>query len=207
MLTIYGNKPQRVVRCLWTLEELGVAYQQIGVSDKAGRAFRALNPAGKTPVLVDGDFILTESCAINTYLAAKEESSLLPNDPQTRARVDQWTSWAITEVEFHFTIMVREIRRAGAAGEAPDKAVIGECLGAVSETLAALETHLAAGNAYVAGDAFTIGDINTCFPVAGISGQIDMTPFPKIADWIARCTAREAWQRVQAIDESKLPTI
>lgn len=206
MLTIYGTKPSRVARCLWALEELGLPYVQVKVADTKAPAFLALNPMGKVPVLVDGDFVLPESVAINAYLANKQPTDLLPSEPQARARIDQWSSWAITEVEFHFTVMVRELRRAGGAGDAPDGALIAACLAGVSDTLTALERHLATPNAYVAGAGFTIGDINTAFPIAGIASRIDMDQFPAIKDWLARCTARPAWQRVQAIDESGLDT-
>lgn len=207
MLKIYGVKPSRVARCLWALEELGLAYEQIAVTDKRARDFLALNPLGKTPVLVDGDFVLTESVAINGYLVAMQPTPLLPDDPHQRARIGQWSSWALTEVEFHFTVMIRELRRAGLAGEAPDADLVASCLAGVTDTLGALEQHLAAGNAYVAGENFTIGDVNAAFPIAAIAPRIDMGAFPKIADWLARCTGREAWQRVQAIDESGLQTI
>ena len=207
MLTIYGTKPSRVARCLWMLEELGLPYRQVRVTDPRGPAFLALNPMGKVPVLVDGDFVLTESVAINAYLAALAGSDLLPVDPRTRARVDQWSSWAVTEVEFHFTIMVREIRRAAGQGEAPDGTLVAGCLAGVAETLGALEAHLGRDNAYVAGEAFTAGDINVAFPIAGIAPRLDMTAFPKVSDWLARCTARPAWQRVQAIDESAIDSL
>lgn len=207
MIRIFGNRPQRIVRCLWALEELGLPYEQVSVPDKAHPSFRALSPAGKTPVLVDGDFTLTESCAINSYLSAKAGNALMPSDVRGRAMVDKWTSWAITEVEFHFTVMVREMRRAAIAAEQPDMGVIRECLDQVAETVALLEQHLAAGNDYVAGDAFTIGDINVCFPVAGIAAKLDMSRFPHVAAWIKRCTAREAWQRVQASDEAGLAAV
>jgi glutathione S-transferase len=188
------------------LEELGLPYRQLAVPDSKADSFLALNPMGKVPVLVHDGFVLTESVAIACYLAAQAQSDLLPGEPRLRARIDQWTSWTITELEFHFTVMVRELRRAGEAGEAPDAALISACLKGVTDTLGALECHLAAGNAYVAGDTFTVGDINAAFPIAGIAAKIDMTAFPSVSDWLARCTARPAWQRVLAIDDSALPT-
>jgi glutathione S-transferase len=202
MLTIYGTKPSRVARCLWALEELGLAYRQVRVPDPRKAEFLALNPMAKVPVLVDGDFVLTESIAINAWLAAG--SALLPGDRGQRARIDQWSSWAVTEVEFHFTVMVREIRRAAGAGTPPDAALVAGCLASVADTLGALELWLAQGNAYVAGADFTVGDINVAFPIAGIAPRLDMAPFPQITAWLARCVARPAWQRVQAIDESGL---
>ncbi len=204
MLTIYGTKPSRVARCLWALEELELPYRQVAVPDRRAEDFLRLNPMGKVPVLVDGDFVLSESAAITRYLATLVPNKLIPTDARGKARMDQWTSWAITEVEFHFTVMVREIRRATLAGEAPDGALTRECLQGVSDTLGTLELHLSAGNAYVAGADFSLGDIDAAFPIAGLAPRIDMSGFPAIRDWLARCTARPAWQRVQAIDDSAL---
>src|SRR5262249_59778576 len=65
-----------------------------------GREFLAVNPAGKLPVLVDGDFILTESIAIVLYLAEKyPEKGLLPSGLRARAEVNRWLFFTATELE------------------------------------------------------------------------------------------------------------
>lgn len=56
-------------------------------------AFLALNPTGRTPVLVDGDFKLWESNAILQYLASKNPTPLYPNDAKGRADVSRWQFW------------------------------------------------------------------------------------------------------------------
>mgnify|MGYP006274942559 CR=1 FL=1 len=51
-------------------------------------AYRALNPQGRVPLLVDGAFTLGQSVAIFEYLEERHPTpALLPADPQQRARV------------------------------------------------------------------------------------------------------------------------
>jgi hypothetical protein len=64
-MKLYGFPPTRSIRVLWMLRELGVDFEFVNVNLVAGEnrrpEFLALNPAGRLPVLVDGDFVLTES--------------------------------------------------------------------------------------------------------------------------------------------------
>ncbi len=55
--------------------------------------FVELNPNRMVPVLVDRDFVLTESSAILRYLARINGSSLYPTKPQHAARVDELMAW------------------------------------------------------------------------------------------------------------------
>lgn len=70
--------------------EKGIELEEIEV-DMANRAHRqepylSLNPYGRVPTLVDGDFVLPESTAILEYLEAKfPEPPLVPADMQQRA--------------------------------------------------------------------------------------------------------------------------
>src|SRR5262245_10807484 len=59
-----------------------------------------INPAGKLPVLVDGDMVLTESVAIVLYLAEKyRDKGLFPIDAQQRAQMIRWLLFTTTELE------------------------------------------------------------------------------------------------------------
>jgi glutathione S-transferase len=103
-LKLYGFPPTRSIRVLWMLRELGVAFEFVNVNLMAGEnrrpEFLALNPAGKLPVLVDGDFVLTESVAIVLYLAGKyPDKGLLPTELEARAEVNRWLLFAATELE------------------------------------------------------------------------------------------------------------
>src|SRR5262245_9984050 len=103
-MRLYEFGPTRSIRARWTLQELGVDFEPITVNLLAGESrhpdFLKLNPAGKLPVLVDGDLVVTESVAIVLYLAEKyPEKGLLPRDPRARSQVLRWLLFAATELE------------------------------------------------------------------------------------------------------------
>ncbi|MBT2305250.1 glutathione S-transferase [Variovorax paradoxus] len=91
-MKLYEYAFTRSIRARWTLQELGVDFEAISVNLFAGEALRPeflkLNPAAKLPVLVDGDFVLTESAAIVLYLAEKY-GKFLPTDARGRAEVNR----------------------------------------------------------------------------------------------------------------------
>ena len=202
MLTIYGNLQSRTSRCLWVLEELGLTYRRepvtAGSDHTRSEAYLALNPSGKVPTLVDGKFVLTESVAITYYLASKETSPLWPKEPQALARVFQWSNWAATDLEFPLSTILREMRRANAAGTPPDEEIIANALSTAAATLKTLEAYLATGPQFIAGDEFTVGDINSAVSVSFIAPRVDMSAYPATKAWLDRSFARPAWRRVQA---------
>src|SRR5258708_12897549 len=94
-MKLYEFPPTRSIRARWTLQELGVPFESVIVNLMAGEhrkpEFLKLNPAGKLPVLVDGDLVLTESVAIVLYLAEKHpEKGFIPRDLAARARLYKW---------------------------------------------------------------------------------------------------------------------
>src|SRR5262245_37556000 len=103
-MKLYEFGPTRSIRVRWTLQELGVDFEYVVVDltkrDNRRPEFLKINPAGKLPVLVDGDLVLTESAAIAWYLAEKYAGKgLIPRDPARRAQVHQWLLFAVTELE------------------------------------------------------------------------------------------------------------
>ena len=103
-MRIYGVARTRAFRALWVAEELGIPYEHLPVEigDAGARTpeFLALNPNGRLPVIVDGDFVLPESLAITLYLAKKHApGKLYPAKLEDEARVWQWSFWAIAEVD------------------------------------------------------------------------------------------------------------
>lgn len=88
-----GSPPSRAV--LQTIRILGLDVEVTNVDLMQGEnkspEYLKLNPMHQVPVLVDGDFVLTESRAIMAYLvnSYKPGSNLYPIDPKKRALIDQ----------------------------------------------------------------------------------------------------------------------
>src|SRR5215467_361355 len=102
-MKLYEFAPTRSIRVRWTLQELGIDFEAIPIDLLAGEhrspAFLKINPAGKLPVLVDGDVVLTESVAIVLYLAEKyRDQGLIPIDLQQRAQMIRWLLFTTTEL-------------------------------------------------------------------------------------------------------------
>jgi glutathione S-transferase len=97
MLRIYGSANSRATRLLWMAGELRITYQQKDWLPRSPETrtpeFRALNPNGRVPVIDDDGFVLSESMAINFYLANKHRSALYPADPKHEALALQCSLW------------------------------------------------------------------------------------------------------------------
>jgi glutathione S-transferase len=103
-MRLYEFGPTRSIRPRWVLQELGVPFEAVSVNlvkgDHRTPTFLKVNPAGKIPVLVDGDLLLTESVAISLYLAEKyPHKRLLPQGTTEKAQVYRWLLFAATELE------------------------------------------------------------------------------------------------------------
>ena len=196
MLKLWGRTNSiNVQKVLWCLEELGLAYERVDAGGPFGMvdtpAYRALNPNGRVPVIEEDGFVLWESNAIVRYLAAKHgEGGLWPTDLRVRADADRWMDWQATE----FSPSVRDAFH-GLVRTPPEKrntAAIEASLASGERMAALLDEHLAS-RPYVAGDAFTMGDI-----AAGAAGHRwlhlapNRIPLPHLERWYAALLERRA---------------
>lgn len=96
MLKLYGGARSRASIVQWYLEELSIPYEFVMLDLQAGEnkqsAYLAINPLGKVPAIMDGDFKLWESGAILLYLAEKYSQEVA--SPETRAILNQWILYA-----------------------------------------------------------------------------------------------------------------
>ena len=103
-MKLYEFAISRSIRVRWTLQELEVPFEAVEVDLAAGEhkspRFLKINPAGKLPVLVDGDRVITESLAIIIYLAEKyPEKRHIPIEIGERAEFFRWLLYTATELE------------------------------------------------------------------------------------------------------------
>ena len=179
-MKLYEFAPTRSIRVRWTLQELGVDFETITVDLLAGEhrspAFLKINPAGKLPVLVDGDMVLTESVAIVLYLAEKyRDKGLIPLDPQQRAQMIRWLLFTTTELEQplwriarHTTLYPENKRLPG------ELALAREDFAAMANVL---EAYMS-GRKFVVGNTATVGDFVLAYTLdwAKLANVLDGLP-------------------------------
>jgi glutathione S-transferase len=196
MIRIYGTPRSRATRCMWLLEEMGVPFELVPIDTAAGvnrqPHFLALNPAGKVPILELDGFIMSESHAINLWLAQQEGGSFWPSDLHVRGRILQWTFWTAAELE----PVTNQILRLKRAGEPGMEARIAELQASASALVQLVELQLGKSG-FLAGDEFGLADIGVgSVLVYGEFFGIDMRPFPRTGEWLAGLRRRPAHQRV-----------
>ncbi|HEY5308317.1 MAG TPA: glutathione S-transferase, partial [Casimicrobiaceae bacterium] len=162
MLVVWGRiNSINVQKVLWCCEEIGVLYRRVDAGGAFGVVntpeYRKLNPNGLVPTIEDDGLVLWESNAIIRYLAAKHSvGHLWPTDLGTRALADQWLDWSHTTFLPAMRNMFLGLVRT--APEQRDMRAIEQSRAQTAEVLEIVDAHLAR-HEYVAGDAFTMGDI------------------------------------------------
>lgn len=161
--------------------------------------FLKLNPNGKMPVLVDGDFVLWESTAIMAYLAHKANSPLWPIAPQAQADVMRWLSWELAHWGPSCAILLREnLVKKVMQGQDPDPAEVQRGLDAFRLYAGILDNHLK-GRPYVSGDALTIADYGLAAPLSlAEAAGLPVSEFSALKSWFGRVAAEPAWGKAMA---------
>ena len=158
-------------------------------------AFLALNPTGRTPVLVDGDFKLWELNAILQYLASKNPTPLYPNDAKGRADVSRWQFWDLAHwgaqacQPLTFENLVKKFVNLGA----PDQAAVAKATEAFNKEAKMLDAHLAR-HKYLVNDTLTIADFTVAAPLFHAQGAgIPVAHYANIGAWFGRVSALPCW--------------
>lgn len=198
MIRLYGCGSPNVFKVQLMLAECGLDYifEAVPLFDGSLRApaFRALNPNGRLPLLVDDGVPIFESGAILVHLAEKT-GRFLPAEGEGRTRVFQWLMWQMAGVgpmlgqALHF-------RYIAPAGSDYGKARYGR----EAERLYDVAEARLRQAEWLAGDEYSIADI-AAFPWLGRYSKrlgIDLSARPAVAEWARRIEARPATLAIAA---------
>ena len=199
-LRIYGIARTRAFRALWRAKELGLDHEHdpVEIGDAGARTpeFLAINPNGRLPVIVDGDFVLFESLAITLYLAKKHSQGVLyPGTLEGEARAWQWSLWAVTEVDRGVNIW--SLHAVRLPPEERDAAKRAEALKVLVAPFKVLDTAVSR-QPYLLGSDFTVADLNVA-AVISRAIEMDLDAVPNLKAWLTRCLERPAAREALAL--------
>jgi glutathione S-transferase len=162
-LKIWGRANSvNVQKVLWCLRELDLAYERIDAGMAFGRNtepdYLAMNPNGRVPTMVDGDFVLWESNSVMRYLALAygQGYQIYPQAPKARAGVDRWLDWTLSTLQPVDRPVFWALVRTPVAQR--DMAAIQKDADAEAVQWRIVDAQLATRR-FIEGDQFTLADI------------------------------------------------
>jgi len=197
VIRIFHAPRTRSIRVIWTCEELGLDYEVIPVDFsqdyRATPEWRAMNPVGKVPVMLDGNpagnaFKLFESGAMVQYLVDRYGNGRLQPEAGTSEHgiYLQWSWFAestfarpLGEIVNHRRVFDESEQRPEAIAEMQDRAWL--CVEALDAELA--------DRPFLVGETFTAADIMTGYSLMLTKWLIDR-PLPTNLD--------RYWQTISA---------
>jgi glutathione S-transferase len=177
--------------------ELGidVTWQQVNLP--ATDEYRDINPMGKVPTLVDGNFVLWESNAVMAYLCEQKAGRFYGADAKARADVNRWLFWESA----HFgpaciALTWERVMKPMMMKQQPNEALVANGVQSFARFAAVLDRHFET-HEYVAGT-LSIAD----FAVSTIAmyrgpAQFDTKPFPRLEAYLTRLESRDSWKQTQ----------
>lgn len=177
MLKLYGGARSRASIVRWYLEEINLPYEFVLLDMQAGEHrqpdYLAINPFGKVPAIVEGDFKLWESGAILLYLA--EKYGKMPDSLEGRAEITQWVFFANSTLG------------TGLFVEANREREMPKLLG----TLNAIFER----QPFVLGEAFSVADVavGSLLGFATMMLGLDFSEYPAVRDYSKRLSERPAF--------------
>lgn len=155
-------------------------------------AFRALNPMGECPVLVDGDEVLTQSGNILYHIAGRT-GRLAGDTAAERKEVWRWVLWDNHKLSgqngmlrFLMNFMPEEKRPAE---------VIAFTKARLRNAYAVLEAQLARHDWVAGGAGVTIADLSCCaYLYYPEPFDFDRADWPAIDRWLDRIAALPGWK-------------
>ncbi|AIQ99570.1 glutathione S transferase [Citrobacter freundii] len=212
MITIYHLGVSQSERVVWLCEELGLAYalrrfERDPMTRLAPPEYKSISPTRTSPVVRDGDIVLSESGAIMEYLIHRHGGGRLAVAPE-HANYPVYLFWfhfansSLTAMEMARMMLVAAGGRDGEGSLAFAEERIDTAFGLVENQLGR--------TAHIAGEAFTAADIMLLFPLTTMRHFMpkDLAGYPNILGYLKRIGEREAYRRAMAkADPGMLPLL
>jgi glutathione S-transferase len=176
MIKLYGGARSRASIVRWYLEELAIPYEFVLLNMSTGEHhqpdFLKINPFGKVPAIVDGDFALFESGAILLYLNQKYQEKELSVDRQ--AILLQWTLFANSTLA------------PGIFNEVSRDKELPRLMAPLNEMLSK--------HTYLLGDEFSVADIavGAILIYIPLMLKLDLSAYPAVVNYIQSLSSRPA---------------
>ena len=195
-ITLYHSRHARSMRCIWALEEMGLQYELVTLKFPPRvhhKDFKAINPLGTVPCLIDGELVMTESCGIVHYLVERYGPTPLavgPDEADYGAYLN-WLHRADATLTFPLALVFRY--RDLEAPERRSPQVVEDYrrwfLGRLRSVKAAT-----AEREYLCADRFTAADICVAYALHFARRlSLDEAFTPNLRAWWERVTARPAF--------------
>ncbi|MCB1534205.1 MAG: glutathione S-transferase family protein [Rhodoblastus sp.] len=187
-------------RALLVARHLGLDIELVSVALESGAqkspAYLALNPNGRVPLLVDGDFVLWESHAIMQYLAdTTGGQDIYPAGAKARADVNRWLFWSACHFAPACALFIRErVSKAVLGAGGPDPAEIDRGEAQLPPVARMLDDHLSARD-WIAQDRLTLADFAVAAPLMHAErAQLPLQDYANFQRWFARVRQTAAWR-------------
>jgi len=168
------------------LNELGLEYEMVpinvAIGETKGHKLKALNPAAKVPVMVDGKTVITESSAIQLYLAEKHpKAGLIPDSIEERGQMYRWIFFLVTEIEQPLWRIARHTVLYPKDKRLPQDIEIAkqEC----KEMVAVLENHMDKRQ-YIVGKRLSVADFNAAYVMDWANENKLLEDAPKLRKYL-----------------------
>jgi glutathione S-transferase len=198
-------------RIIWLCEELGLPYELVvhqrdSETGLAPQSLKAIHPAGRSPVIVDGDVVLAETSAIVEYILTKHGDNRLSITGE-RANFADYLFWFhFANASFMASLSLDFF--ATRIGQRGNDALTQALVSRASHAYELVEARLASVP-YFAGSEFSAADVMMVFPLTTMRRGVprDLGAFPHLRAYLTRIGSRPAYQRAMKLADPTLPPL
>jgi glutathione S-transferase len=202
MIKLHHLNKSRSKRIIWLLEELSVEYQVVpyqrdSKTRRAPDSLKAINPLGKSPVIQDGELVLSESGAIVDYLVSRYGTKSLAPAIHTpdHARYIQWLHFAEGTAAYplitRYLLGVDDNLSCFLGGFAREQ---------MKDVLTFVNNELANKDYLIEGQ-FTGADVLNSFVFEKISEAGGLSQFPNVESYLQRILRRPAALKAELLEQ------